>query len=62
MKAERSNWPLKLPFNLIENVTRDANSARLGYGFEPCCGVYTIAKQIVALEHNVAEVNPDAKS
>jgi hypothetical protein len=47
---------------VIERRARDANTAWLSHRLQSCCYVYPIAIDIVALDDDIAEIDPNAKS
>src|SRR3954469_17131522 len=47
--------------HLIVGGRREADAARLGDAFESCCDVDAVPKDGIALDQDVAEVDPDAK-
>src|SRR5262245_64520461 len=44
------------------NFRRDTNPGRLRYRFEPGCNVDTIAIEIAALDHDIAQIDTDAQN
>jgi hypothetical protein len=59
--ADIGKLGLDLAPHLAKSVFGDADAARLGQAFEPCRDVDAIAKEIVAVEDHVAEIDPDAE-
>jgi len=51
----------KLVAHLVAHHPADAEPARLGERFEPCGDIDPVAKNIVLVDDNVAEVDPDAE-
>jgi len=52
--ADISKLRRELAPYLAKGVLGDANSARFGDAFKPCCDVDPIAKDVVALDENIA--------
>src|SRR5262245_65872472 len=52
---------LKLAFDLIVDATGKVNAARLRQGLEPCRDVDPVTIEIAALDHHVAEIDPDSQ-
>ena len=50
---------VELALDLVEGAAGDQHAAGLGQGFEPGGDVDAIAQQIVAVDHDVAEVDAD---
>src|SRR5215471_15344690 len=47
--------------HLIAHDPTDADPARLGQGFEPCCDVHSVSVDIAPVLDDVAEIDPDAQ-
>ena len=45
--------------DLLISRRRDADAARLGYALKPRCDVDTIPEDVVALDQDVPEIDPD---
>jgi hypothetical protein len=52
---------IKLAADLAISVVRDTDAAGLSDAFQPRCNVHPVAEDIVLLDHNVADVDPDAE-
>ena len=46
---------------MLPNRARNADAATLGYPFEPRRDVNTVAVDIVAIDNDIAEIDPDAE-
>nr|WP_292602090.1 hypothetical protein [Mesorhizobium sp.] len=61
MKAEVFEAKSELSFHLFVNIPRYANAAGVGQRLEARRYVYAVAKEVFAIDHHVAEVDPDAE-
>ncbi len=52
---------IETPFDLVAHDRRNTDPARLGQGFETCRDIDPVAKDIVAVLDDVAEVDPHAE-
>src|SRR5215831_4204699 len=46
---------------ILLNTRRDADPARLGQSFEPCCDIDPVAKDVAILDDDVTDIDADAK-
>jgi hypothetical protein len=60
--AERLERKRQFVADLIVNTSRNADAARLGSGLQAGGNIDAIAKEIIAVEHDVAEVDADPES
>src|SRR5205807_1442387 len=61
LRAEIDESHRQLRPDLVLHGTRDANSARLCKSFQASRDVYCVAEQVLALHHDVADVDADAE-
>src|SRR5258708_6091268 len=59
--AQIGELDLDLASNLIVRRRRDADTSRLSNALKPCSDVDTVPKNVIALDQDVAEVDPDPK-
>ena len=52
---------IELARGILLNAGRDADAARLGQSFEPCCDIDAVAKDVAILDDDVADIDPDAE-
>ena len=53
---------IELFLDLVEYRPRERDTTRLGKRFETRRNIHTIAKQVIALDYHVTEVDTDAKA
>ncbi len=52
---------IDLAANLPVRIIRDANAARFGDAFQACCNVDAIAEDVVVVDDDIPDMNPDAE-
>jgi hypothetical protein len=57
--APVSKGEIELVAHLVTHHAADADPARLGQGFEPCGDIDAVTEDILAVDDDVAEVDPD---
>jgi hypothetical protein len=57
--AKISELDLDFAANLLISRRRDADAAGFGNALQPCCDVNTVTENIVALDQNFTEIDPD---
>jgi hypothetical protein len=59
MLAQISELDCDLSAYLIIGRRRDADTTRFGYTLKPCCNIHAVTENVIALDQDVAEVDPD---
>src|SRR5262249_26450366 len=53
---------LCLAANMVENSPRDDDAPGIGQGLDPCGYIDPITVEVIALDHNVAQIDADSQS
>jgi hypothetical protein len=61
MLSDRHEGKIQLAFDLIADRTREANSTRLSDAFQPRSNIHSVAEQVVALHHHVAQIHANSE-